>query len=76
MSFLQESGLNQFIGELFKNLDVLPVWSIAFIVIVFVTFFTEITTNSVVISIVQPMLIAMVNLHFYFKKTYVMTSTV
>jgi sodium-dependent dicarboxylate transporter 2/3/5 len=53
------SGLTAWIGDLLTVLNVLPAWSIAILVAIFVSFLTEITSNSAVINVVTPILIAM-----------------
>ena len=59
---MQVSGLTLWIGERLMVLKVLPAWLIVMLVAIFVSFLTEVTSNSAVINVVTPILIAMVAL--------------
>jgi len=58
---MQVSGLSKFLGEVLTVFAPLPMWVIALLIAVLVSFLTEITSNSAVVNIVTPVIIAMVS---------------
>ena len=58
---MQASGLSKFLGEVLTVFAPLPMWVIALLIAVLVSFLTEITSNSAVVNIVTPVIIAMVS---------------
>ena len=58
---MQVSGLSKFIGEQLTVLAPLPGWFITLLIALFVSVLTEITSNAAVVTVVTPIIIAMVS---------------
>ena len=64
INILQMSGLSKFIGERLTVLAALPGWFITLLIALFVSVLTEITSNAAVVTVVTPIIIAMVSIDF------------
>jgi len=58
---MQASGLSQYFGEVLRVFAPLPGWVMTLLIALIVSLLTEVTSNTVVISVVTHIIIAMVS---------------
>ena len=61
LTALQASGLSKFLGEVLTVFAPLPGWAMTLLIAVLVSLLTEITSNTAVVTVVTPIIIAMVS---------------